>query len=88
MRYLILMGSLALLVLAACTQASPVITGLVAQLTGSLQTGLVVLCLLTGVGVVAGVMYPAHKTIPESLLEQGHRWRARTGMSFLCAPSP
>ncbi len=42
----------------------PVITGLVAQLTGSLQTGLVVLCLLTGVGVVAGVMYPTHKTDP------------------------
>ena len=45
--------------------AGPVITGLVAQLTGSLQTGLVVLCLLTSVGAVAGVMYPAHRTIPE-----------------------
>jgi predicted MFS family arabinose efflux permease len=39
----------------------PVITGLVAQLTGSLQTGLVVLCLITGVGVVAGVLYPSHE---------------------------
>ena len=43
--------------------AGPVITGLVAQVTGSLQTGLMVLCLLTSVGVVAGVMYPTHKTI-------------------------
>ena len=45
--------------------SGPVITGLVAQLTGSLQTGLVVLCLITGVGVVAGVMYPTHRSIPE-----------------------
>ena len=44
----------------------PVITGLVAELTGSLQTGLVVLCLLTGIGAVAGVLYPAHKTLPEA----------------------
>lgn len=40
--------------------AGPVITGMVAQLTGSLQTGLVVLCLLTGLGVIAGLMYPSH----------------------------
>ena len=46
--------------------AGPVITGLVAELTGSLQTGLVVLCLLTSVGTVAGVMYPAHKTLTEA----------------------
>ena len=45
--------------------SGPVITGLVTQLTGSLQTGLVVLCLLTGVGVLAGVMYPTHRTISE-----------------------
>ena len=38
--------------------AGPVVTGLVAQLTGSLQTGLVVLSLLTGVVVIAGLLYP------------------------------
>ena len=43
---------------------SAVITGLVAQITGSLQTGLVVLCLITAVGVVAGVLYPSHKPSP------------------------
>ncbi len=37
----------------------PVVTGLVAQLTGSLQTGFVVLCGLTGVGVIAGLLYPS-----------------------------
>ena len=50
--------------------SGPVVTGLVAHLTGSLQTGLVVLCLLTGVGVLAGVMYPSHKTIREPYPEQ------------------
>ena len=40
--------------------AGPVITGVVAQLTGSLQPGLVVLCLLTGFGVIAGLIYPSH----------------------------
>jgi predicted MFS family arabinose efflux permease len=38
----------------------PMVTGLVAQLTGSLQTGLLTLSLLTGVGVIAGVCYPRH----------------------------
>ncbi len=37
----------------------PVVTGLVAQLTGSLSTGLVVVALLTGVGVIAGLLYPS-----------------------------
>ena len=37
----------------------PVVTGLVTQLTGSLQTGFVVLCGLTGVGVMAGLLYPS-----------------------------
>ena len=37
----------------------PVVTGLVTQLTGSLQTGFVVLCGLTGVGVIAGPLYPS-----------------------------
>ena len=39
--------------------AGPLITGLVAQLTGSHQTGLIVLSLVTGVGVVAGLFYPS-----------------------------
>lgn len=39
----------------------PVVTGLVAQLTGSLQMGLVVLALMTGVGVVSGLLYPRHQ---------------------------
>ena len=36
----------------------PMVVGLVAQLTGSLQQGLLVLCVLTGVGVLAGWWYP------------------------------
>jgi predicted MFS family arabinose efflux permease len=36
----------------------PMVTGLVAELAGSLQTGLLTLSLLTGVGVIAGVCYP------------------------------
>jgi predicted MFS family arabinose efflux permease len=40
--------------------AGPVVTGLVAQLTGSLQTGLVTLCLLTGLGVVVSAFYPGY----------------------------
>lgn len=36
----------------------PMITGLVTQYTQSLQTGLLVLCLLTGLGVIAGLLYP------------------------------
>ncbi len=39
----------------------PVVTGLVAQLTGSIQSGLVVLSLLTVVGVMAGLLYPSHQ---------------------------
>ena len=39
--------------------AGPVIAGIVAQQTGSMQTGLAVLCLLTGLGAVAGLLYPA-----------------------------
>ena len=37
----------------------PMLTGLVTELTGSLQTGIQVLCLLTGIGVVAGLLYPS-----------------------------
>lgn len=36
----------------------PMLVGLVAQLTGSIQTGLLVLSLLTGLGVIAGLAYP------------------------------
>ena len=38
--------------------AGPVVTGLVAQLTGSLQMGLVTLCLFTGLGVIVSAFYP------------------------------
>jgi cyanate permease len=38
--------------------AGPLVTGLVTEFTGSLQTGLLVLCVLTGVGVLAGWRYP------------------------------
>lgn len=36
----------------------PLVTGLVAELTNSLQTGLLTLCLLTSVGVISGWLYP------------------------------
>jgi len=36
----------------------PMVVGLVAQLSGSLETGLFVLCAFTGVGVIAGWLYP------------------------------
>lgn len=36
----------------------PMLVGLVAQLTGSIQTGLVALSLLTALGVIAGLAYP------------------------------
>ena len=39
--------------------AGPVVTGVVAQQTGSVQTGLIVLCLLTGLGAVVSLLYPA-----------------------------
>jgi len=38
----------------------PVTTGAVAQFTGSIQTGLIVLCLGTVLGVFAGLLYPSH----------------------------
>ncbi len=38
--------------------AGPVVTGLVAELTGSIQTGLIVLALITATGVIAGMAYP------------------------------
>jgi cyanate permease len=45
--------------------AGPMVVGLVAQLTGSLQTGLLVLCVLTGVGVIAGWLYPSNEARQE-----------------------
>jgi cyanate permease len=36
----------------------PLVTGVVAQLAGSLQMGLLVLCLLTGTSIMAGWCYP------------------------------
>ena len=35
----------------------PVVTGLIAEITGSLETGLVVLCLATGIGIISGLLY-------------------------------
>jgi hypothetical protein len=43
----------------------PMVVGLVAQLTGSLQQGLLVLCVLTGVGVMAGWWYPDYQDAEE-----------------------
>ena len=40
----------------------PMITGAVAQFTGSLQSGLVAMSLVSTVGVVAGLMYPGRRT--------------------------
>ena len=37
----------------------PVVVGAVAEYTGSLQTGLLVLTLLTGLGVISAVLYPS-----------------------------
>ena len=36
----------------------PLLVGLMVQITGSIQTGLLVLSLLTGLGVLAGLAYP------------------------------
>jgi cyanate permease len=36
----------------------PLVVGIVAQLTDSLQTGLSILCLLTGASIIAGMRYP------------------------------
>ena len=35
----------------------PVVTGLIEQIAGSLETGLLVLCLGTGIGIIAGLFY-------------------------------
>ena len=41
--------------------AGPMITGAVAQFTGSLQAGLVAMSLASSVGIAAGLMYPARR---------------------------
>ena len=41
--------------------AGPMIAGAVAQITGSLQTGLVAMSLASSVGIAAGLMYPAQR---------------------------
>ena len=41
--------------------AGPMIAGAVAQITGSLQTGLVAMSLASSVGIAAGLMYPARR---------------------------
>ena len=48
--------------------AGPVVTGVVAQATGSIQTGLITLCLLTGLGAVASLFYPSQ--IPRALANE------------------
>jgi len=42
----------------------PMLVGVVAQMTGSIQTGLIVLSLLTGLGVIAGLAYPNQPGAP------------------------
>ena len=52
--------------------AGPMVTGVVAQITGSLQTGLIVLSLLTVVGLIAGLLYPSHQRSGGSPIEVRH----------------
>ena len=42
----------------------PMVVGLIAQRSGSLETGLCVLCACTGVGVIAGWLYPKSRGTP------------------------
>ena len=55
--------------------AGPVVTGLVAHLTGSIQTGLITLCLITSVGVLVSGFYPPYdrKTALPILQRDGGR---------------
>jgi hypothetical protein len=39
----------------------PVVTGVVTQYTGSLQTGCLTLCGLTSIGIIAGLLYPSSR---------------------------
>jgi cyanate permease len=49
----------------------PMVVGLVAQISGSLETGLFVLCTCTGIGVIAGWVYPNSHGAP-TCGEGGH----------------
>jgi cyanate permease len=42
----------------------PMVVGLITQRSGSLETGLFVLCACTGIGVIAGWLYPQHRGMP------------------------
>ncbi len=46
--------------------AGPMVTGWVAQRTDSLQTGLLILCLLTGIGVISAGLYPSRQKPTET----------------------
>jgi predicted MFS family arabinose efflux permease len=48
---------------------APLVTGCVTQVTGSLQ-GLLVLCMLTGVGAIAGIWYPPQQKASNHGVEQ------------------
>ena len=52
----------------------PMLVGAVAQYTGSIQTGLITLSLLTGLGVFAGLLYPDRPGAPL-------RWRRSASLS-------
>ena len=49
----------------------PMLVGLVAQLTGSIQAGLIALSLLTGLGVIAGLAYPDRPGAPMAWARAG-----------------
>lgn len=61
-REVALIGSLIRTFMGLGFALGPMITGVAAEMTGSLATGLQVLCLLTGIGVIAGLRYPSHTT--------------------------
>jgi len=50
----------------------PMVVGLVTQISGSLETGLFVLCACTGVGVIAGGLYPNSRGAPTTCRAGGH----------------
>jgi cyanate permease len=62
-REVAVLGSLIRTLMGLGFAVGPMVTGLVAELTGSLQTGLLTLCVLTGIGVLAGLLYPHSKEI-------------------------
>ena len=57
-REVAVVNSLVLTLMGLGFAVGPVVTGVIAQITGSVETGLVVLCLGTGVGIVSGFLYP------------------------------